>query len=554
MTAYVSAASGNFGDNSTWTPNTGHPSVNGDTFTIGSSHIVTMDTDTSALTGFGASAINGTLQFKRTAGTYILKMNGNLTGTGIIDMSDGAGGAIPAGVIAEILFNSTANSNALSGVQNIICLEPTYRYVRLTSPAIAGATVLNVDTDLTGEATYWKLNDLVRVDNISQGVQSEQYTISSVSSTQLTLTAGLTNAKLAGSYVVLVSRNVKIVGAGTGGGTAFNAPGQNSIIAAEIRNIASGIVSFTKGTVGGVISGVTTALSSCTGLTVNACISGAGTGLANASGGCTFNQPLTGCTNAISAAANCVINSVIAGATNALNSAANITLTANALLIGCLRGVNLGSGVIGRGATLSSNSRDIDRLGCGTFYNTLLSSTTEFLNYTDVVRLESDYVESIDHDQVAGAFRAWTLGGITTSVSSPVYDSSRVRSYQVAPESATYRGFMQRQALVPPGGSIYVRCYVQKDSSMAYLPRLWVFSADKEPFISGSPNAEVIMTNSLNTWEVLEATVTNSTNAPVLYIIRTLAKNATGLVYFDPLIRTSIMMLEAGLSGGLVAA
>jgi hypothetical protein len=189
-----------------------------------------------------------------------------------------------------------------------------------------------------------------------------------------------------------------------------------------------------------------------------------------------------------------------------------------------------------------------------TAYDTLFGSAIEFLSYNAVERRIFDYADSADHDQVAGAFRAWTRGGITSSVATPVFDASRVRSYNAVCETASYYAFMQRQVLVPAGGSVYVRCYVRKDASMSYLPRVWVFSADLEPLISGSPDAEVIMTNSVDTWEVLEATVTNTTDAPVLYTVRMLAKNAANNVYFDPIIMTSALFIPLGMSGGLAVA
>jgi hypothetical protein len=205
------------------------------------------------------------------------------------------------------------------------------------------------------------------------------------------------------------------------------------------------------------------------------------------------------------------------------------------------------------GATLSNNTRDVSSVIDFEAYNTLFGSSTEFLSYNAAPRQAWDYAESIDHDQTAGAFRSWCRGGIATSVSSPVFDASRVRSYKHTPESATYPVFMQRKVFVPAGGSLYVRCYIQKDATMSYLPRLWVFSADKEPLISGSPDSEQIMTDSLNTWEILTATVTNSTDSAKAYLVRTLAKNASGNVYTDPIILLSSYIPAYDMVGGLAA-
>ena len=543
MTAFTSTQSGLASANSTWGGG-GHPSANADTFIVSVGHDVEWDLDLTGLsTGLGASTISGTLHFSRTAGSYGFKMNNAvLTVAGTLDASNGSGGAYPSTCTATITGTGATFAITTSGVGvlNLICGEPTHKYAKLSQAESSGQAVIHVDTDLTADA-LWANNNLVRVDNVAQAPQSEQYTISSVTSTQITLTTNLSNSKLIGSYVILVSRNVKITGNTTG--TAINIGTVTNLIGAEIRAFATGIASGSLVVINGTITGCTTAVSNTTAYTINAVMSG-GTTAVNGGSANIITGLISGFTNAVSAGLSQLISgATITGCTAAVTASISPSLI-NATLTGCATAVNQGSGLSLRNVSMSSNTQDFNRPGSGVAQNTLFGSTTEFLNYTNSIRQIYDYVESLDHDQVVGAFRAWCRGGIVSSVASPVYDSSRVRSYDHVPESATLYVFRQQQVWVPPGGSVVVRCFVQKSVSMSFLPRLWVFSADKEPFITGSPDAAVLMTDSINTWEVLSATVTNSTNALKPYIVRTLAQNATGHFYADPIIRVSNMLFQ----------
>jgi hypothetical protein len=49
--------------------------------------------------------------------------------------------------------------------------------------------------------------------------------------------------------------------------------------------------------------------------------------------------------------------------------------------------------------------------------------------------------------------------------------------------------------------------------------------------------SEVIMTDSVDTWETLETSLTNSTDADREYTLTMVAKNASGYAAFDPIIR-----------------
>lgn len=551
MTAYTSAQSGDFNDAATW-GGSGTPTSSGDSFTIAGGHVVQFNVDLSGLaSGLGASTINGTLYFRRSAGTYCLKLAGTLTvGTsGTLDASDGSGGAYPANCTATILLNGSYSVTVSgSGAVNLICGEPTHQYVRLTQAESAGATTLHVDTDVTGDP-LWASGALVRVDNVNQGVQSEERTISGApTASSIALTAGLTAAKLADACVILVARNVKILG--TGSGTGINGGGTGGVVSAEIRQLANGISGATGLTLGGTITNCGTA-----GITggsgshvIHAAVSGCATGISSG-GAHVISGIISGCTTGTSPGSQAYshVALVISGcAIGATGGGQNRFV--NTEVSGCTSGISGGGGHLLLNATLKNNTQDLNATNDVRADNTLLESTTEFSGYNSSGRTLATYSESRDHDQVAGAFRSWCKGGIVSSVASPVYDASRVRSYNAVCESADYPAFLQRQVWVPDGGSLFVRCYARKDASMSYrLPRLWVFSADKEPLVSGTPDAEMTMdaADTVDTWEVLTAAVSNASGAAKAYVVRMLAQNASGNVYFDPEITVS-----AGVSRG----
>jgi hypothetical protein len=548
MTAYTSSQSGLASAASTW-GGAGHPSVNGDTFSIGGAHVVDWDLDLTGLTtGLGACSNAGTLQAHRAAGTWGAKRNGIWSGAGLIDASDGAGGSY-AGGQNFVLLDNASFTHTMSGSHNIICLEPVHKYARLTAPASVGASVLSIDTDLTGEPTYWKNGDIVRLCNINGAVQSEQYVVSSVTSTTLTITATVSVAKLTGAYLVLITRNVRATGTGIGAGTAFSAPSQTSIIKMLLLSWLVGISGSGIVQLGGVLSVCGTAYGGTRAnptVTAVFCANTAGTN--NCNGGTYTSAALfvgntTGMLSPVGFSALCDY----VGHTNAISTG--------------LGGTIIGSRFIGNGS-MAITSSGLTFLGVVTSGGTNDFSSCEFcrgLNCTFGAgnqfnaailssRAVNGYVESVDNGQTVGGYKAFPGGGTITDVASPVYDASRPRSYKHALGSATFYTFMSRQTVVPAGGSIYVRCYMQVDTVFAYLPRLWVFTSDREPILSGSPQVEVIYPNdgTTNVWKILEGTYANTTTEDQFVTVRTIGLNASGNFYTDPIIRVSSFAYPLG--------
>lgn len=203
-----------------------------DTVVIAAGDVVDMDLD---LTGW-ATGINGiTITSHATTpgelrcytgapGKYGFKLKANtviqgtnLTTKGIFRAGTSKASPLPQNITYEIIFGGSG-ANEMSQINGAYlavyqwCTEPTIKYVQLTSPAIVGDTVLNVDQDVTADATRpWEANDYVVIATaVKTGVRSvEIKQIASMTATTITLSAGLTYAMPTGSVIALRTRNIR---------------------------------------------------------------------------------------------------------------------------------------------------------------------------------------------------------------------------------------------------------------------------------------------------------------------------------------------------------
>jgi len=169
----------------------------------------------------------------------------------------------------------------------------------------------------------------------------------------------------------------------------------------------------------------------------------------------------------------------------------------------------------------------------GIAHNTLFASAVEHANYGAADYPIWGYMESLNHDQIANAFHAWTRGGSVADVAFPVV-TGRSRSYQMSPVSASYACFWQIPVTLQPDDRLDVTAYLRKTAAMAYLPRVQIVSQATEPLAGiGAALMETAMTDSVDVWETLSATYTNIGDSPLDVWIRFLAMNASGYVYTD---------------------
>jgi len=182
-------------------------------------------------------------------------------------------------------------------------------------------------------------------------------------------------------------------------------------------------------------------------------------------------------------------------------------------------------------ALMQNNTRDLYAINDLRAWSTQFLSAIEFLNYNTDNRLPHQYVESIDHDAVPGAYKAWTRGGISYRQSSVVPPDADW-AYQIMPENASIPAFVQRPLTAQPGRTT-ITVWLRKDASMSWLPRVQLIAPQGDPLIDASnqPLAERVMTNSVNTWEQFTIAYDNNTGEAQDLLVRVLAQNASGNVY-----------------------
>ena len=566
MATRTSVGSGLWSAAGTW--DTGVP-ANNDVVVIASGHTVEFDVDQSGFAdGIDGITVTGTLSLTRTAGTYYMKMKAAKTigGNGTKDFGSSAS---PIPFTAKHTVTGGAQWHITSGTFRMYAAEPIYNTVRTTGAAAVGQTRLEIDTDITGD--LWAVGDTIAIVDIDKGADAEIRVIDAIAAGYIDITAGLTNAKVSGALIHLITRNVMVQAtAGSsgirwctldiGGGCVHAAGGNTAVLFSS----------------GGVISG---------GVFANAyggsgyCVQGTGA-LLTISGGvftCTEhgfridnnNIVVTGGTfsghrhGGMGYAANAATRQVITGGLFAGNSYGitcySGTPISNATFLGNSTGIQSGQGNQVVDCTFTGNSNALS-LGTGivdgcvftgntynqnsTYYmlrNCLMNDGVEFQAYTSDA--EHVFHASYNHNQVAGAFKAWTAGGITTSVATPV-PIGLTSANQMALASATYACHWRQLLLVPAGAKVSMTFWLRKDASMAYLPRVWVFEDGYEPFLDATDIIHTFtMTNSTDTWESETYEYENTATYDKLLAVRFLGKNATGNVY-------SQLEVESGGGGG----
>jgi hypothetical protein len=552
MATITSVGSGLWSAAGTW--DAGVP-VDNDVVIIALGHVVEFDVDQSGFAnGIDGLTITGTLSLTRSAGTYYLKIKASKTiaGAGTFDCGTSVS-PIPFAAKHTITGGAAWYINGASGLtMTVYAAEPTYTTVKLTEGEPLGETVLAVDTDVTGD--IWAAGDTIRIDNVNKGADSEERVIDAggIAAGTITITAGLTAAKIAGTLVHLITRNVQIISAcnstaglhrnfasgkiAIGGGAfignsqyMFNTcPGITMSGGTQSKNtrVAQSCADMTI--TGGVMSGNTYGLFSCP----NANVSGGYfSGMTNAFY-VTTGLSISGGT--FSGQSSVIFSSTgiyISGGTFSGNAAALSSLTGATIFGGTFidnaNGITSSSMEI-KGASFTGNTNDIN-VGIYDAFNTLFSGTAENTGYTTLSK--EAYSQSFDHDQVQGAYRAWTKGGITTKQAVTI-PTGYTAAMQTILADANYEGYWQKEVSVGAGQSVNLDLWFRKTEAMVYLPRCYVFlKRETDPFAGGTPIKTFTMTDSIDTWDNDTYTYANDGTQDETLIIRFQGKNASGSMF-----------------------
>lgn len=532
------------------------PPVDNDTVVIAAGQTCEYDIDNSAwANGINGLTITGTLKISRVTSSYLkMKAATTINGAGTFNVGESAALAIPFAVKCTITGGANWFINGAAGLtMTVYAAEPVIKTILLTALEPIGETVIAVDTSVV--ADIWADGDTIRIDDINRAQESEERVIAAggIAAGTITITAGLTAAKSIGAYLHLISRNVKFLAAGATSwvcqgfttGKLIIAGGQflsNSallIYQCTGVNISGG--TFSKTVNYGVFLGGSSQTISGGVFSGNAYINQAETKYTVSGGTFTGNGGIFYTASGVSVSggifagnANIIIGSSacsILGGTFSSNT--QVVQTSSGILIfggtfsGNSNGINLSSAIINN-VTFSGNVTADVSSSVVSLFNVILAST-ENVGYTGLAR--ETYSESINHDQVAGAFKSWTKGGVTSSqaVTVPV---GYTKAMQTVLENAAVEGYWQKEYTVGAGASVNITMNLRKSAAMAYLPRCIIFNkASTDPFAGGAGINTFTMTDSIDTWEASTYTYYNSTAEDVTLVVRFQGMNASGNMF-----------------------
>lgn len=520
--------------------------VDNDAVVIASGDTVTFDVDQSGFAdGIAGITITGTLKLSRSSGTYYLKLKAatTISGAGTFDCGT-SGDKIP--FTAKHTLTGGENwriDGNLYLALSIYGTEPTYKYVKLSAQEDSGQTALSVDTDVTGD--IWAVGDSVAVVggiNNSGNYATTTHTITDISSTEITVTPAINAVRVAGSYIVLLARNVSVlVGLSSNqNGTIYRMRPSKLTIGGgyfTTSGIARTMLDLADMGTGSVISGGVfygdKFVQYITESQISDFVCVGSVFLSVGSNRNTITNVLSlgnGNDANVYGASNRIVDSTFAFLQNVNNGFDNYY--ENCLITNTGQGVGNASfhaNVSFVNCTFQNNNIDNNNSVC-TYYNCLLPNTQnniENLNYGDL-----NYTESFDHNQVAGAYARWMLAG-RVDTQNLVLPAGYTLGYKYTLANTTYYFHHPINIVVLAGAKIDIEVQLRKTVSMAYLPRAYLMKSIENPIVVPAHAIDSFtMTDSTDTWESDTFTIDNSAGTyDKNYTLWFVAKNASGNVY-----------------------
>ena len=519
----VSTTGGSWSNAASW--NTGVP-ADTDAFIIPTGKSITFDADQSGMeTGMASSQINGTgqLLMTQTPGTYTLKLAGTLSGTGSLNWY---GATSTTDLDDNVILNITSTYNGsivtISGVCNLRCTEPAVPVATTKAAYGIGVTKIYVNETLD---TVWAAGRFVRVNNVAQAQQSEEFYILNtgvdgggqyitISNTYPAAGTGLVASKLINSLVILVTRNIQFTGNLGAFQYCFNGV-HGSYLKAGTRNFTCGWSTCYSNTIsGGTWSGNTYGWYSCYSNTTSG-----GTWSGNSNGwiSCYSNKVSGGTWSGNFYGWNSCYSNTTSGGTWSGNSYGWYSCYSNT----------------SRSMTFTNtNTYQLDQSVGGLFDNCTFTGGTRYYQCTSLYLAANSYGQTTNDGGVPDAFSGRSTGG-TTINSVAQYPVGYTWSYLHTPESATAPCFRQfARHLDANERCIYTVKLYKSSTGLAALPKGEVIDQYQDPLANVAFTAlqTVTMTDSVATWETLSLDYTPS--VPMDVLIRVTAQAALGpLVY-----------------------
>ena len=570
MATKTSVGSGLWSAAGTW--DAGVP-ADGDDVVIASGHTVTFDVDQSAFVTGVKITITGTLTHTTASGSYclFLKTGASIVGAGTWNIGT-SGTPIP---FASKHLITGASGWIIDGNDNLtinVCgAEPSIKVIRLSGAEAAGQTVLSVDTDVTGD--IWAVGDEIGIAEYQAGnaeVETRTIAAGGIASGTITVTAGLSAEKKVGAFIVLLTRNIRIVKTGTDSTFFYRIKTTSSLGCAEYKGLSNsrtfqsitGAVSLSGGVwrdcqyisyiasfasisntvFYNIISGVFNSTGS---VIVSACYFAGCGGISAYSNtwnvvfdGCYFY----GCSSICSDSRAFIFDTcTFLGGNNLFGGTDTILL--NCTLTTYMYSFSNALGFYARGCTFSSSDYHTYR-SHGRADNCSIALVGIGAGYYDRA---GGGTENVDIADTIGAYAKYGLGGSAVNEAT-VVPSGYAWSYKFTLASASYYMAVQQKIVVPRGVSVSIEVQLRKSASMVYLPKVFLMSKEANPLNGETAVDMFTMTDSIDTWETDTFTIDNSAGTyDKEYTLWFIGKNATGNMY------SAYKVTVAGGSGGAVS-
>ena len=532
MATITSVGSGNWSTAGTW--DSGVP-ADGDNVVISAGHTVTFDGGQSAFgTGIDGITITGTLKLSRLTGTYYLYMKAGalISGTGTFDCGTELD-PVP------YVSNHTITGGALwridmpNGYLTVVGAEPVYKYVKTTTETLLGETVYNIDTDLTGD--IWRVGDTVGIISESNSY-GQSCTIVDVAPATITVSTGAPANRSSVTYIALLTRNINFICIPTGAISTFvNTPyalinggwfrcnissaGQRCFNSLYSEFKGGVVTSFGFGGYSIAYSDVTGTLfmfnayhmANCANTMIDGGIFLGGSYPLQSNNGLIVKSGLFACgaqlfysTNGITVTGGTFDGNLYTFLNISALKVSNIAPTNTAYFIRDCADAQL---------------LNIDATGCTYFFN----------KYTAGVN--RDYLAtSFNHNKIEGNDKYMTFGG-DTSLETTIVPSGYTNSFKTSLVSNTRHGYYTKPFRLSPSQNAVAKIYLRKDSSMTYLPRVYLMSYFEDPFEGAAPLQTFIMTDTIDTWESGTIAVSNLSEYDKEYVLWVNGLNSSGTLY-----------------------
>jgi len=517
MATITSVQSGNWSNSSTWY--NGHIPADGDTVIIEPGHTVTFDVDQSSFANGVDLTVDGTLQASETAGSYYLKCSANIDGSGEVKAGTSEANPYPSNCEFTIDLNGHYISGGGNLLLNLFCAEPSIRWTRLSSGISTGATSLPVVDDVSAEWSNSKNIWICKHNNKSSySGNLEQLIISSMTSTTINVSAGVSQDYPAGAFIAYEYRNVQIINPTTSSHQPLDniKDGSNVFVYLESGyGFANSILNFVGGGFWLCNTTSTTDLCKDVELTFKGiCVATVSSRnfVHNLNYKLTLENALfMGLVRIAYESFICEVNNVVSVCNYCcMDSAIRVygtSLTCYGQTVStfqrCYIDIEnltvehaLYVGILTYGSISNLSTTDVD-------YGITYSSIVSFYNgdFSGIATENGDYnfshrhspidfSVSYDHNKVSGAVKAWTLGGLiikdTTDIASLGY------SYQLVPEQNSdgnyYWCFWEEEYELNNDDELFIKAYYLLDSNITEA-KAQLVNVFEDPLIDSNATA-----------------------------------------------------------------